>query len=161
MPHRDPAFEAALRAHPADAGLRLVYADYLDDRGDEGYALAHRWLAVRGKYPLPYPAHPDAGPWSYVLGTTARAYRGEFEPGLLPPALFARVRAAATLVGQESRWGPLLRALYAGKVRSVASVIWAYFPSPQVAVEELAEVLDDPKPRPPVAPAGPQESRPA
>ena len=48
---REP-FEKALDADPARAALRHDYADHLEEAGDPD-AEALRWLAERGRWPLP------------------------------------------------------------------------------------------------------------
>lgn len=44
------AFAAALDADPSDSAARLLYADWLEERGDER-AAGYRWMAERGKWP--------------------------------------------------------------------------------------------------------------
>lgn len=41
-------FRLALDAEPNNAGLRLVFADWLEDRGDDR-ALGYRWMGENGK----------------------------------------------------------------------------------------------------------------
>ncbi len=56
MQDRD-AFEAALDETPDDWNLRLIYADWLDEHGDQSLARAQRWMAEHERMPL---IGPDA-----------------------------------------------------------------------------------------------------
>lgn len=47
----DPLFQAILDS-PADAFLKTVYADFLQDEGMDKEAKAWRWIARNGKYPI-------------------------------------------------------------------------------------------------------------
>lgn len=46
----EDAFQAALDAEPDNQALRLVFADWLEERGDPR-AAGYRWLGERGLYP--------------------------------------------------------------------------------------------------------------
>jgi uncharacterized protein (TIGR02996 family) len=44
-------FEAQLDANDRDWELRMVYADWLEERGDQELARAQRWMVKHGCYP--------------------------------------------------------------------------------------------------------------
>jgi uncharacterized protein (TIGR02996 family) len=45
-------FERQLGRNPKDWPLRLVYADWLDEQGDQELARAQRWMAKRERCPV-------------------------------------------------------------------------------------------------------------
>jgi len=59
-------FEDQLDSAPDNTALRLVYADWLDEHGDESLALAQRWMVEQGIFP-----HLTAGGVSYGQETKA------------------------------------------------------------------------------------------
>ncbi len=123
----DPDFERALEDRPGDAGLRLVYADWLDDHGAPAPAAAHRWLAAAGRWPVLCDAISD-----FVLGTEDTHVSGrEYRPALLPPAVFARLAAALPVFGGGNQPHPH------------RTDTWAYFASPAQAVDHLARALTE------------------
>lgn len=147
-PARDPGFEAALADRPADATVRAIYADWLDDHGQDRYAAAHRWLAAHGKHPLECDVEmTDRGPspraafFGYPHGRPV--YPG-YIPAVLPQTVFETLRARAVSVTDvPTLWDQTFRSLARGEMRALTDSYWVYFPSPQVAVEELAEALAD------------------
>jgi uncharacterized protein (TIGR02996 family) len=46
----ETAFQAALDAEPGNSGLRLVFADWLEERGD-WRAAGYRWMGEHRKWP--------------------------------------------------------------------------------------------------------------
>jgi uncharacterized protein (TIGR02996 family) len=142
---RDPGFEAALAVAPGDQGLRLIYADFVEEHGDEAYGRALRWLAREGKHPVPNQAvkgaecyfgndEPDGFSGNYHR---IRRYYG---PCLLATDLFVRLQLVigplhvrpGLLVSQLSKYDHPFH--LAGQ--------WAYFSSVQQATEYLARALE-------------------
>lgn len=79
-------FGAQLRDAPPDHAARLLYAEWLADRGDP-HASGHRWLAAHGKYPDADEIMIDdilLGSWLWRTG------RSE-DPAALPPEVAARL----------------------------------------------------------------------
>lgn len=143
---RDAGFERALAERPDDRGLRLVYADWLDDQGQDGYARAHRFLARLGRHPVVRPVYRSPQVWDPPLALLGHAdipsHEPDLDPALLPRPVFERLRARARLaVGGLSDWMADLADLDRAAIRALATSAWAYFRSAQVAVEELAAVL--------------------
>lgn len=60
----DPGFEQQLIDNPLDAGLRSIYADWLNDRDFNVVAAFHRWMAKHERYPI-YQEEPDKGFFFY------------------------------------------------------------------------------------------------
>jgi uncharacterized protein (TIGR02996 family) len=79
-------FETALDADPRDWGLRLVYADWLADQGEEDLERAQRWMAEHRQCPLRMADWGlDYGPgWGREEAHLAKG----MEPAVLPRALF-------------------------------------------------------------------------
>ena len=57
----EDAFQTALDTNPADFAVRLIFADWLEDRGD-WRAAGYRWMGVHRKWPfwLPHPCRRRA-----------------------------------------------------------------------------------------------------
>jgi len=138
---RDAGFESALAAAPGDAGLRAVYCDWLEERGGDGYAAAHRWLVRVGKWPHPV--------WEELLprltrqpvicfGTDRRTDLAGYGPHLLPDPLFRALRRRAARIADHDSWAAAFAALRAGHLPSIANGDWVYFPTAQAAAESLA-----------------------
>lgn len=51
QPGEMTSFEDQLDSKPDDAGLRLIYADWLEEHGWPDRAAAQRWMVERGIYP--------------------------------------------------------------------------------------------------------------
>jgi uncharacterized protein (TIGR02996 family) len=47
----EDAFVGDILRNPQDATPKLVYADWLDERGRPDLAFAYRWMATRGRHP--------------------------------------------------------------------------------------------------------------
>jgi uncharacterized protein (TIGR02996 family) len=45
------AFLDDIAKSPADSTIKLIFADWLEERGESDLAFAVRWLAARGKWP--------------------------------------------------------------------------------------------------------------
>ena len=60
----EDTFQAALDAEPDNSAMRLVFADWLEERGD-WRAAGYRWMAERGKAPMPWPRVGYAGSHPY------------------------------------------------------------------------------------------------
>jgi uncharacterized protein (TIGR02996 family) len=122
MTTRNPGFEAALALRPDDQGVRLVYADFAADHGDEDYERALRWLAANDLWAVYL---GDDRVWCF--GTVRNTYANNrplyprLRPALLPADLFARLTA---VVDQRAHtdW-------------------WCYFSTHQAATEYLARAL--------------------
>lgn len=150
---RDPDFERALAERPDDAGLRLIYADWLDDHGEAAYAAAHRWLAANGRWPAAYGLSRLFG------GPMNGSFRPEFyHPCKLPGGLHRRLmetiwdsspgmtRSAFSCPNFDDA------ALYRQLKTAYTLVNWCVFHSHQQAVEHLARALE-----PQEAPGGPAQ----
>jgi len=66
------AFWAKIKAEPTNHLARSVFADWLDEQGDEWLGFALRWSGARGRYPLVTP-HRRFANWAVVL-------RGQHKP---------------------------------------------------------------------------------
>lgn len=60
-PKEQIAFEQDIDTDPTDAQKRLMYADWLEERGDE-LCNAQRWMVERGWYPSLVPCGQSYGP---------------------------------------------------------------------------------------------------
>jgi uncharacterized protein (TIGR02996 family) len=85
---RDPGFEAALEAAPEDQGVRLVYADFVEERGDEAYGRALRWLAGRDLCPTKYGER-----WYFGTIENEGWRTGVWRASALPVWLYRRLQA--------------------------------------------------------------------
>jgi len=134
---RDAGFEAALVGRPEDAGLRLVYADWLDDRGEHAYAAAHRWLAKVERWPVRCEISKRKV-W-FVFGhdghSVKKQPKSKWFPALLPAAAFDRLG-----VGLDYFVTP--QSARQDRLEPWASGGWLYYRDPQQAVEYLAKALD-------------------
>jgi uncharacterized protein (TIGR02996 family) len=126
MKYRSADFEAAIKEEPFNFHHRLVYADWLEDRGEAAYARAQRFLAENG-VGVGWYLDPESKRERYLFGSSGiidtglagrwgqnpREDQQSWSKCLLPHALFLRL-------GQDT---------------------WAKFDSPQEAVECLAVAL--------------------
>lgn len=119
------AFVNRLTAMPQDVGTILVFADWLQERADQGDAslrkweFACRWMAAAGRFPV-IRVDVSSVPWTWVL---------------------AGVRSdAAKTIGKNSRRAVLGTALLKGTVSSRQMVSFATW---EQAVQWLATGLDE------------------
>ena len=145
---RDAGFEAALAASPDDAGLRLIYADWLDDHGETAYAAAHRWLAANGKWPDHHPRLFRLGVWLFGHpdnGTHEPRYRSCRLPVPLHAALARAVEGPdfdpTDIYACSVSDGPSREGAVAGG-RPFFFSLWMAFATHRQAVEYLARALE-------------------
>jgi uncharacterized protein (TIGR02996 family) len=80
----EASFWAQVRQAGADPAPKLVFADWLQERGRDGLAHALRWCAARGRHPHVSPAGK-----SVYWQRGSRGARGAFN---LPGPVFDRLR---------------------------------------------------------------------
>lgn len=142
---RDPDFERALAESPADAGTRLVYADWLDDHGEAAYAAAHRWLAARHLAPARWESlWLFGGPMN---GGGDPLYDNCKLPGRAHEALKAEVvRDMPGDLGRSPLFVPTASQAMMLAVGGLAYTManWCVFRSHRQSIEYLARALGDP-----------------
>jgi uncharacterized protein (TIGR02996 family) len=116
---REAAFWAEVRGLPADPAPKLVFADWLAERGRDPLAHALRWCAARGRHPHVSPAGK-----SVYWQRGSRGARGTFN---LPGPVFDRLR------GKRRR--PVLRVYLTAR---------AAFEALAAALEELRRLWEVP-----------------
>lgn len=86
MTREERAFIRRIRTDPADLTARLVYADWLDERGDPRGS-GHRWLAEAGKVPRFYAGCVYGGrpaPWTWWGRATDVDFSVLMRPSYIP-----------------------------------------------------------------------------
>jgi uncharacterized protein (TIGR02996 family) len=137
-----PGFEADLEATPDDWGLRLGYADWLDDRGESARAAGHRVLARARRRPVRCELECGGGLALYVFGRAGDP-DPEFAACSLPPAVHAALAARLEPAPDGSmRPFQALAVGDRGPIRLDAGG-WLYFRTPDQAVACLGEALAD------------------
>lgn len=69
LPGDVPAFVAAILETPDDAAPKGVFADWLDERGDDQLACAFRWMAWKKRHPSNWKdAYTEAQIWEWTSG---------------------------------------------------------------------------------------------
>lgn len=86
----EAAFHRAIDADPEDRTVRLVYAEYLEEIGDERAAVGHRAILDTGRKAYP---DPDFCPW-FTWGT-----RWEVSPEYLPKDWFDAIELRGKKMG--------------------------------------------------------------
>jgi uncharacterized protein (TIGR02996 family) len=56
-----------VRANPHDASAKLIYADWLGDKGEDDLAHAYRWMAQNGKWPYYRVASMMENRWAWTI----------------------------------------------------------------------------------------------
>lgn len=101
MTQRD-AFEAALDADPADWGTRLVFSDWLEERGEDALAAAMKYMGTMQRCPL----DSSPGAWWGWYTWTAQSHTDYSE---LPAALVKRMPGATSHNWrQQEQWQAML-----------------------------------------------------
>jgi uncharacterized protein (TIGR02996 family) len=91
-------FQRALDAHPEDWQTRLVFADWLDERGDSRAAGVRAMVAI-GRHAVPCQRPPDQkgnpGPIQFIFGKpqvdTGR-FKNPYLLGIIPADWFVRLK---------------------------------------------------------------------
>lgn len=115
-------FESRLDENPADWDTRRVYADWLEERGDDRLAAAQRWMAANEKHCSAL-GEPAGYSW-HAFPKLAVPYR-------IPDKLVERLPTHPDWERWQ-HWPPKER----GELR------YAYYPSRRAAEEALATALD-------------------
>jgi uncharacterized protein (TIGR02996 family) len=83
-------FQKALDANPSDWQTRLVFADWLQERGDER-AEGMRALGTLQRVPLPYTQGDKPGIWAGATEFTLWKFVGADQPSRLPAVWFKKI----------------------------------------------------------------------
>ena len=83
----ETAFQAALDERPADHALRLVFADWLEERGD-WRAAGYRWMGENHSYPIRSAMSWDWWDSGWLRGSDEAPI---LLPAMLDSAMFARL----------------------------------------------------------------------
>jgi uncharacterized protein (TIGR02996 family) len=141
MGDRSPEFESAIEGSPLDRGLRLIYSDWLQERGQEDYARAQRFMAENSLACLrEWYEEWECPIWAFT--STENIFAQD--------DTYPKYRAAALPVDVFQSLAPVTppgAPFWTGAVTMIAPCDtyvqdhWCAYRTPQLAVEYLAKAL--------------------